>query len=545
MSNYEVTQDLKLQAAVSSGGFLSSLVKVSFAAAAVATAYKIAVPNSQGLASFATSALTALTSEIAVKAVVGLVALYVFYLIIAALTKTTYEGPTKLYPRATAKDDFYDVAIVGAGPSGCTTAFYLVRDLKAKVLLLEKKKFPRDKYCGDAVPATAHPHLKAMGVLDEILKERKGHPADNGGMISPNGLSFIGRSADQVGKHVVIGIRRKIMDEKVARATQKAGADLRENHEVVGAKFDKETGLWTVECKPWAGEDKEWAVDGTSEKNESNEIRTFKARMLVCADGATSTLARSLGIVTTAPDGVCSRAYVEGDSHNFKADGVVFYPKKLLPGYCSVFRVGADKHDLSFCCYIIPGNPKVTNDDLPAMHHDIVKNDPFVSRALGPNAKMERMKAASLRLGGVPKSFGPHLILTGDAAGFIDPLTGEGIHLAMMGGKLAADRIAAAIESGDYSERMMSKYQDAWMDQFGNDFKWSYKGARMLYRFPLFLDASCAMIQKKGPAMLGEWAQVMTCQKPKSYFLKPSIAIPLGLEVISQCFKQAIFGTAK
>eukprot|EP00274_Cyanoptyche_gloeocystis_P006246 CAMPEP_0196652502 /NCGR_PEP_ID=MMETSP1086-20130531/1831_1 /TAXON_ID=77921 /ORGANISM="Cyanoptyche gloeocystis , Strain SAG4.97" /LENGTH=353 /DNA_ID=CAMNT_0041983093 /DNA_START=90 /DNA_END=1148 /DNA_ORIENTATION=+ len=353
MSNYEVTQDLKLHAAGSGGGFFGTVIKLSVFGVVSACLYHFVTPKSGDFLAFGTSLVSAVSLPFALKVAAFIVSCYVGYFAVFNLSKPSYEGPSKLYKRATADDDFFDVAIVGAGPSGCTTAFYLVRDLKAKVLLLEKKKFPRDKYCGDAVPATAHPHLKAMGVLDEILNERKGHPADNGGMISPSGLSFIGRSADQVGKHVVIGIRRKIMDEKVARATQKAGADLRENHEVVGAKFDKETGLWTVEVKPFSGEDKEWAVDGTSDKNESQEIKTFKARVLVCADGATSTLARSLGVVTTPPDGVCSRAYVEGDSHNFKADGVVFYPKKLLPGYCSVFRVGADKHDLSFCCYII------------------------------------------------------------------------------------------------------------------------------------------------------------------------------------------------
>lgn len=54
--------------------------------------------------------------------------------------------------------------------------------------------------------------------------------------------------------------------------------------------------------------------------------------MLVCADGAPSRLATQLGIVKRAPDSICSRAYVEGGTHKFKADGVVFYNKEILPG---------------------------------------------------------------------------------------------------------------------------------------------------------------------------------------------------------------------
>lgn len=56
-------------------------------------------------------------------------------------------------------------------------------------------------------------------------------------------------------------------------------------------------------------------------------------QVLVCADGAPSRLATKLGIVTKPPDSTCSRAYVDGGTHKFKADGVVFYNKELLPGW--------------------------------------------------------------------------------------------------------------------------------------------------------------------------------------------------------------------
>ena len=72
--------------------------------------------------------------------------------------------------------------------------------------------------------------------------------------------------------------------------------------------------------------------------------------------------------------------------------------------------------------------------DLKRLHEDGLKRDPFISRAVGPAAKVERMRVAALRLGsqGVPRSFDDHLLIIGDAAGHIDPLTGEGIHTAMM-----------------------------------------------------------------------------------------------------------------
>ena len=70
--------------------------------------------------------------------------------------------------------DFYDVVIVGAGPGGSTTAYYLAKEGK-KVLLLEKKKFPRDKICGDAICKTAIEILMDMGVYGGLIREQKAY----------------------------------------------------------------------------------------------------------------------------------------------------------------------------------------------------------------------------------------------------------------------------------------------------------------------------------------------------------------------------------
>ena len=64
------------------------------------------------------------------------------------------------------------MVVVGAGPAGSTMSYYLAK-AGLKVLLLEKKKFPRDKYCGDAVCKTAIEILDEMGLLEKLLKENK------------------------------------------------------------------------------------------------------------------------------------------------------------------------------------------------------------------------------------------------------------------------------------------------------------------------------------------------------------------------------------
>jgi flavin-dependent dehydrogenase len=64
------------------------------------------------------------------------------------------------------------------------------------------------------------------------------------------------------------------------------------------------------------------------------------------------------------------------------------------------------------------------------------------------------------------------MLVIGDAAGMIDPMTGEGIHHAMEGGKIAAEFLGKAFEMGNFSKEVMKGYQDRWMRQFGNDYKW-------------------------------------------------------------------------
>ncbi|GMH39603.1 hypothetical protein BSKO_07501 [Bryopsis sp. KO-2023] len=428
------------------------------------------------------------------------------------------------YPVGTLPEGSYDAIIVGAGPSGSSAAFYMARGF-ASVALLEKETFPRDKYCGDAVCTPAIRVLEEMGVLQELKDNNEAHFADAGGFVSPHGYCYIGASVEKIGEAACCAVKRINLDERMARCAARAGADLKENFDVVDATFDKEKGLWTVTAK-----------DGSK----------VVGRVLLCADGATSRLATALGYCTEAPHGVCSRAFIEGGTHNTQFDGVCFYQKESLPGYSAIFK--HPNEELNYCYYLIPcgkegycGNVK--ESDLPRLHNDAIKNDPFISKALGPNAKIERMKAASLRLGsqGLVTSFDDHLLIIGDAAGHIDPLTGEGIHTAMMGGKAAGLTVLDMRKTGDFTKASTKVYHTRWMKAFGHDFGMSRSAANLIYRFPLLLDACAMEMHRQGDSMMAKWAEVMTCMQPKTYFLRPNVAIPLGIAVVKEFVSQKIF----
>ena len=77
-------------------------------------------------------------------------------------------------PQQDKKKPYYDVICVGAGPSGSCLGYYLGIRGK-KIALLEKKQFPRDKICGDAVCKTGIEMLMEMGLYDTLVKEKKAH----------------------------------------------------------------------------------------------------------------------------------------------------------------------------------------------------------------------------------------------------------------------------------------------------------------------------------------------------------------------------------
>jgi geranylgeranyl reductase family protein len=408
----------------------------------------------------------------------------------------------------------WDVCVVGAGPSGATCAYYLARRGR-RVLLLERERFPRDKLCGDAVTGRAQVHLQRMEVLDAVLAAGEGHWAEIGGFVSPRGVAYIGSSIGDGRRPLVIAIKRRALDVRVARAAAAAGAMLVEGSPVAGVEFSPVEGVWTVRCA-------------------TSPATSYQARALVTADGALARLARSLGVVTTAPDGVCSRAYIDASTTDFASDGVMFYPPELLPGYCVIFREAGG--ELNLCCYVIPGGPAGLRD-LKPLHDRIVRSDPHVSRALGPRPRMAPMRAAPLRLGGVPQSYGAHLLVIGDAAGHIDPLTGEGIQYAMDGGEIAAATLDEALAANDLGAAFLKRYQDRWMTSFGWDFRWSWVMAKGTVRFPAFLDGCAALMRRRGSEFLVEWGEAMTGAKPKRAFLRPRVVLPILGETVRQWWR--------
>ncbi|MGB9338315.1 MAG: NAD(P)/FAD-dependent oxidoreductase [Polyangiales bacterium] len=358
--------------------------------------------------------------------------------------------------------DLYDVAIVGAGPAGATCAWYLAKQ-DIRVLLLDKAKFPRDKFCGDAVIPRAQRHLERMGVLDQLIEAGECLFTTSGGFVSPAGVECLSDSSENP-SGTPLSVKRIIMDERIVRAAQGAGAELVEEFGVDRVVFDDRAASWLVH----------------------SGSRRFQSRTLVLADGAHSKLARSLGIVKDNPQAICSRAFIDGGTHSFDTDGVCYMERDLLPGYAAIFRHPNDV--LNYCAYIIPGG-KAVPSDLKDVHHGLLEKNSILRKHLGTGYEIEPMKGAWLRLGGIPKSYADNLLIIGDAAGHIDPLTGEGIQFAMEGAEKAAETLIHAFRVGRFDEQFLSAYQDAWHKEFGNKFPLAEKASQLMARYPELVDS--------------------------------------------------------
>ena len=407
----------------------------------------------------------------------------------------------------------YDVAIVGAGPAGATCAWYLARQ-DLNVLLLDKAKFPRDKFCGDAVIPRAQRHLQRMGVLQELIDAGECLYTTSGGFVSPSGIECLSDSAENP-RGTPMSVKRIIMDERIVRAAQAAGAELVEEFPVDKVAFDDGAGTWA-------------AHSGS---------RRFTARTLVLADGAQSKLARSLGIVKDGPKAICSRAFIEGGSHSFDTDGICYMERDLLPGYAAIFRHPND--ELNYCAYIIPGG-KALPSDLKTIHHGLLEKNPILRRHLGTGYSIEPMRGAWLRLGGIPKSYADRLLIVGDAAGHIDPLTGEGIQFAMEGAEKAAETLIHAFRVGRFDEAFLSAYQDRWHKEFGHKFPIAERASLLMARLPELVDSMARVANERDDEFFFAWADIMMGEAPWSDFLKPKLAIPFAAASVRELVTQRL-----
>jgi flavin-dependent dehydrogenase len=321
-----------------------------------------------------------------------------------------------------------DVLIVGAGPAGTVAATVLARQ-GARVRIVDRARFPRDKLCGDTVNPGTLALLRRLDMADRL--DARGLPVAGMIVTGTGNISVAGPYPDGLQGRAML--RRELDWSLLQQAT------------AAGALFEPCTGVRRA------------IVDaGVVTGVVVNDDRTIRASVVIAADGRRSTLAFGLGLARHPdhPRRWAIGAYFEGVPFENVGERPPFGEMHVRPGaYIGVAPVPGG---LANVCLVKPWE----TPDHGAASSGATFRDPeaLLRRELARDPLLrERFSAARLVtepvvLGPLAVDVRPHaipgLLLAGDAAGFVDPMTGDGLRFAVRGGELAALAALQALAHG-------------------------------------------------------------------------------------------------
>lgn len=316
-------------------------------------------------------------------------------------------------------EPIYDLAVIGAGPAGAAAAFHAAR-AGLRVALLDKSEFPRDKICGDGLTARAVVELQKLGLEDEV--QRRGARIHQFQMTAPLGRVVAPLKGATGFPDYAYVLPRLQLDALLVERAVAAGAELRTQQEVT-----------------------QWVAD---EQRISLQIKTpgstqtLRARLAILATGAHLALAQRMRLLTRKPEMmVASRQYLEGLEQ--QDTWHLHFGRSTLPGYGWIFPVGNGLANVGI--------------GLEHRHRNRSLNDDL--------ARYLSSKPAQIILKGAkpvapPRNFplrwdflqspltAPRMLIAGEAAGLVNPLTGEGIDYALESGHVAALHAIRSLQTG-------------------------------------------------------------------------------------------------
>ena len=350
----------------------------------------------------------------------------------------------------------YDVIIVGAGPAGSTAALYAHR-LGLNCILLDKAVFPRDKICGDALSGKSVRLMRELNLLEGVEK-LEGSEINRITFGSPSHSQFDvhlkgNKNNDYITKGYVVP--RKIFDNFLFKKADEL-TETRQGFTVNDIIYENDN------------------ISGVKGTNIEGKEEILNAPIIMGCDGANSIIARKLGLYEMDMENtaVAIRCYyegVEGLSNQIE----LHYVSEVKPGYFWLFPAGNGKANIGIG--LSKNDAKKEDRTLRQIMDEIVQSDYFRSR-FGNARPLEKPVGWNLPLGRIQrKNHGNGFMLLGDAAGLVDPFTGEGIGNAMVAAKHAMQVASKAKNHKDYSERSFSEYDQLLWDDIGGELRTSTK----------------------------------------------------------------------
>lgn len=323
-----------------------------------------------------------------------------------------------------------DVLIVGAGPAGSAAAIQLARR-GFRVVLADRASFPRDKPCGDYCDPGAVRVLAELGCLSDVL-DAGGKAISTMRVVAHDGTEF---TAPFPRGHGLLCARLRLDAVLVAQAARN-GAEIVERCHIDDARVLEDR------------------VEITSGRGQ-----VLSGRLLIVADGMRSMTARRLGLYSELAAGrftvgaylAVSGAGATGELH-------------LGHGfYCGVARFG---NDLANVCMALPRDALRRQSPQHAFGRALARLPRLSDELIGarPISAFRCSGPVGFRASQV---LADRVMLAGDAAMQIDPMTGQGIFLALRSGSLAAETATETLTGGDLSARALSPYRRRRAEEFG------------------------------------------------------------------------------
>lgn len=338
----------------------------------------------------------------------------------------------------------YDAIIIGGGPGGASLAAHLAR-AGQQTLLLEKRRLPASKLCGEFLSPEVTSSLRRLGVW-EAVRAAGAHPVRRVRLTAASGAAFESPlpEVEGAGKKTALGLSRRCLDELLFDNAYRTGATVHDATKVRAVHGGLAEGFSV----------------------ETDEGECFSGRVVFGAYGRRGILDRKLerSFMNAEAPLVAFKAHYDGRRLEGALDNTIEV-HSFPGGYCGLTQVEARAVN---ACWIARTHVLKEAGSPEAMVETALAQNPILaSRMRAMERRDETFEATSQVSLQAKGCFADDVCMVGDAAGMIAPLCGDGMAMALHASELAAPPALAFLEEQCTAAQFRRRYERRWRRTFG------------------------------------------------------------------------------